>query len=320
MIGPETRYETHDSELLAIVESFRQWRHYLEGSKFPVRVLTDHANLRYFMTTKVLSGRQARWSEYLAAFDFVIEYRSGKKNPADMPSRRPDYAPKEGETADNSMLPTLQRKIRQSYGAADPNEIPLISRIMVSGIDGLLLPRLRRVTTHEGPSRTGPVLRVGRLSAEDLQKREQAQYGQEDQIDSSSRMPRLLAAKATDGMGAYPDLLRPSLIELIKYAQALDPVSVDKLSKMEGRAHEDGPVGLAGTAWTKTNDGLLRHGHRVYVPNDPALRQEIMKVHHDDPQGGHYREKRTQEAIGQRFYWHDMKSFVRAYVQECVAC
>ena len=142
-----------------------------------MRVLTDYANLRYFMTTKTLSPRQARWSQYLAAFDFVIEYRAGKKNPADMPSRRPDYVLKEGETADNSMLPTLQEKIRQSYRSADPNEIPLISRIMVDGMAVVLLPKLHRVTIHAGPSRTGRVPRVGRLSAYDLQQREQAQCG-----------------------------------------------------------------------------------------------------------------------------------------------
>ena len=32
MIPAETRYETHDGELLAIVEAFKTWRHYLEGS------------------------------------------------------------------------------------------------------------------------------------------------------------------------------------------------------------------------------------------------------------------------------------------------
>ena len=53
----ELNYETHDAELLAIVEAFKQWRHYLEGSRYPVTVLSDHANLRAFMTTKELSRR-----------------------------------------------------------------------------------------------------------------------------------------------------------------------------------------------------------------------------------------------------------------------
>ena len=45
MIPAKTRYETHDSELLAIVEAFKTWRHYLEGCKYKFLVLTDHNNL-----------------------------------------------------------------------------------------------------------------------------------------------------------------------------------------------------------------------------------------------------------------------------------
>ena len=36
MISAETRYETHDGELLAIVEAFKTWRHYLEDCKHKI--------------------------------------------------------------------------------------------------------------------------------------------------------------------------------------------------------------------------------------------------------------------------------------------
>ena len=55
----ELNYDTHDKELLTIYESFRTWRHYLEGSTTPIDVITDHKNLEYFSTTKILSRRQA---------------------------------------------------------------------------------------------------------------------------------------------------------------------------------------------------------------------------------------------------------------------
>ena len=45
MIPAETQYKTYDGELLAIVEAFKTWRHYLEGYKHKVLVLTDHNNL-----------------------------------------------------------------------------------------------------------------------------------------------------------------------------------------------------------------------------------------------------------------------------------
>ena len=62
MIPAETQYETHNSEFLAIVEAFKTWRHYLEGCKHEVLVLTDHNNLHYFIDTKSLSPRQVCWA------------------------------------------------------------------------------------------------------------------------------------------------------------------------------------------------------------------------------------------------------------------
>ena len=62
MILAETRYETHDGELLAIVEAFKTWIHYLEGSQHEVLVIIDHNNIRQFIETKSLSSRQVRWA------------------------------------------------------------------------------------------------------------------------------------------------------------------------------------------------------------------------------------------------------------------
>ena len=38
-----------------------------------------------------INGRQARWLVYLTPYDFIIKHRPGILNPADGPSRRPDY-------------------------------------------------------------------------------------------------------------------------------------------------------------------------------------------------------------------------------------
>ena len=75
MIPAETRYETHDGELLAIVEAFKTWRHYLEGTQHEVLVLTDHNNLHRFMDTKSLSSIQVCWDQKLSRYHFQINYR-----------------------------------------------------------------------------------------------------------------------------------------------------------------------------------------------------------------------------------------------------
>ena len=60
----------------------------------PVKVLTDHKGLEYFMTTKKLTPRQARWAEFLSKFNFKVTYQTGKKNDkADALTRKPNEQP-----------------------------------------------------------------------------------------------------------------------------------------------------------------------------------------------------------------------------------
>ena len=94
----ELNYDIHDKELLAIFEAFKCWRHYLEGSPTPVDVITDHKNLEYFSTTKLLTWRQAHWLEFLSQFNLVICFRPGELGAKpDSLTRRWDVYLKEGE-------------------------------------------------------------------------------------------------------------------------------------------------------------------------------------------------------------------------------
>jgi len=88
----EQNYEIHDKEMLAIIRTLEEWRHFLEGATHPVEIWTDHKNLKYFMTAKKLNCRQARWFLHLARFDFLLHHRPrhamGKP---DALSRRADH-------------------------------------------------------------------------------------------------------------------------------------------------------------------------------------------------------------------------------------
>lgn len=93
----ETRYPTHDKEMLAIMMMLSEWRIYLHGRQpFIIRICTDHNSLQYFMTQQSLSARQSRWLDKLADFHFKIEYMKGSTNVvADALSRRADHQPLE---------------------------------------------------------------------------------------------------------------------------------------------------------------------------------------------------------------------------------
>ena len=82
MILAKTRYETHDSEFLAIIKAFKTWRHYLEGSQHEMLILTNHNNLCRFMVIKSLSSRQVYWAQKLFRYHFRIDYQQAKVNRA----------------------------------------------------------------------------------------------------------------------------------------------------------------------------------------------------------------------------------------------
>ena len=104
----EINYEIHNKELLAIVDSFQEWRHFLEGAQHLVTVYTDHKNLEYFMSAKVLNQRQAQWSISLSRFNFIITYRPGTQQiRSDALSRRAYLIPKKGDAAYDQQRSTL---------------------------------------------------------------------------------------------------------------------------------------------------------------------------------------------------------------------
>ena len=53
----ECNYEIYDKEMMAIVSTFEEWRPNLELAKVVIEVLSDHKNLEYFLTTKLLNRR-----------------------------------------------------------------------------------------------------------------------------------------------------------------------------------------------------------------------------------------------------------------------
>lgn len=82
MIPIETRYETYNPELLAIVEAFKTWHHYLESFKYKLFVRIDNNNLCKFLDTKSLSSCQIWWAQKLSFYYFWFNYYQKKANKA----------------------------------------------------------------------------------------------------------------------------------------------------------------------------------------------------------------------------------------------
>ena len=145
--APEINYPIYDKELAAIVAAFTEWRPYLAGAQHRVQVLTDHKNLLYFSTTRTLNRRQARWSTFLADYDFEIVFRPGAQNmKADALSRRSDF----------ELCPRDDAYAQQSQCLLKPDQFQLFATCMLHD-DSLLAEIAKALPTdkfanaiHEG--------------------------------------------------------------------------------------------------------------------------------------------------------------------------
>jgi hypothetical protein len=86
----ELNYDIHNKEILAIILSLSKWHTNLEGlQETPFMIYSDYRALEYFIITKKLLARQARWAKYLSRYYFKLIYRAGKSNErADALSRK----------------------------------------------------------------------------------------------------------------------------------------------------------------------------------------------------------------------------------------
>jgi hypothetical protein len=59
---------------------------------------------------------------------------------------------------------------------------------------------------------------------------------------------------------------------------------------------------------------------KIYVPEDQALRLDILKLHHDAPIAGHPRTEKTLELVQRSYIWPGMSTFVKEYTNRCERC
>ena len=67
--------------------------------------------------------------------------------------------------------------------------------------------------------------------------------------------------------------------------------------------------------------GVVRREGAVYIPHNPTIRNEILRVNHDDPwQGGHFGERRTKAIITRHYWWPQMVADILKYIKTCDIC
>ncbi len=301
MSPQECNYEIYDKELLAIVRSFEEWHPELAGTPIddPIRILTDHKNLEYFMTSKQLNRRQARWAEFLSEFNFKISYRPGRQG------TKPDSLTR--RTGD---LPENDQDDRRQY----QNQVMLKSKHLDEGVRRAidLTPMLldeREISVPELASMIYDLCETGVDNEESLEESLPNISGPVEESLEESTAP----------------VTSPDVLTQVSQAYGEDTV-VQRImeSKIAGQGKIPHDLVKAGVRIElrdcEIHDQMLYVGSRLYVPDNPELKTRIIKHIHELLPGGHAGRSSTYDRVSSHYYWPKITDSISRYVKSCHAC
>ena len=322
----ERNYGIGESEMLAIVEACKEWRHYVEGATHQVVVITDHANLQRFLVDKQLNRREARWWERLSGLDLFIQYRPGKLNPADAPSRRPDYEQEDLvltvenlDPAGGSKSALIAQKYTSEVAALQKlNQQTLLHQpiqlefegpwnfvlLGTVGEDGVVIPRseLRAATDQE--SAYGETSLTMQTAIRALQEVDPLAKRRRTALSRSKSVLIGISDAGTASVGSH---------SFQKHEVSID--SDSPLSSLPSGSEMSDPE----KEYWRLQEGLLLFRGRLYVPPG-LLRREVVRLNHDDSLAGHFGFARTLALIQRKYYWPGMNKDIKSYVDTCDTC
>ena len=69
-----------------------------------------------------------------------------------------------------------------------------------------------------------------------------------------------------------------------------------------------------------SEDGLWMFGERIYIPDDPQLKQAILEEAHSSDYALHLGSTKMYRTIRENYWWPGMKREIAEYVEKCLVC
>ena len=110
-------------------------------------------------------------------------------------------------------------------------------------------------------------------------------------------------------VGAYAvEAVEPTLQEQIISSYPTDAVASQHISDSQH-------------PWSCSKDGLLFYKGPIYIPESfSSLRMDILQEYHDAPLAGHPGIAKTVELITRNYWFPDINSFTKDYINSCHLC
>nr|AAG37039.1 polyprotein [Dictyostelium discoideum] len=330
----EKNYSVTERECLAIIESIKYFKSYINGRK--VKIITDHQPLKYLLTGK-FTDRITRWTVLLQEYNYEIIYRPGKENfLADALSRCPD-------------------RDQQPIDCDIPEKIFTITHYPVASPSTTILPRVlpsrSNQTSNVSPATTiqPPNSSSSNQSSNIPPTTNQSSNITNQPINTSSmNLNQSLSNQATtarllnsvpisinnDNINTTtPQFTQESIrkeLEKENYYRAMYKYLEE--TRLPDNAQAARRILFESEFYSMIN-GFLCHGLKhtlsskkshfkhlqIVVPK--TMTKWIMEIFHDSPlTGGHFGLLKTVAKIKERFYWIGMIKDIKEFIDKCTTC
>ena len=274
-----SNYSSTKLELLALRWAITiKFRDLLIGAKFVV--FTDNNPLSYVHTTTKVGATEMRWIAELAAFDFKIQFRSGRSNRnADALSRKTDHGTEPENFRVSVTEEEISADIRQELGAVIPEELRKVFR---ENIDSVWLEevQVRSEATEQA---------VGTLPS--ISNEEMRQLQKTDPV-----LSRVIQFRKTE---------KPSKRQLMKETKGVRKLihDWDRIEEKEGILRR----------------GIVVDGQKISPLLLPeCLQSRVLEMTHD--QLGHSSAGKTLSLVRNRCFWPGMVNDVERFCKGCRRC
>src|SRR5258705_1701061 len=149
---------------------------------------------------------------------------------------------------------------------------------------------------------------MGRPDA--LSRRVDHLRGVEDNADCTLLTPEVFELRVTEAVTLEGE--EAVFMERIRQSDQYDDPVVKALKALDaGELHSN--------EWTCAEEVVLYQG-RVYIPDDPQLRHDLVHAHHSTAVTRHPRRWKTLELVSQNYWWPGLSRYIAKFIAGCNAC
>ena len=330
----ESRWTTMHQELFAVKWGLVQFRSYIIGRR--VKVVTDHANLKWLTTIAPHLAKVARWCMSMAELDFFIEHKKGERNVVkDVLSRHPVN---ENIPEDNVVIPPENSVITFMIIATSvdvPQHTPeriheTFNKTMAYLYNACLIPQadcLHPVCLGAVPKRAQPArkpqLKTSVASQDNIRQVSKSQttsssrcnFQDFENLESLNRNRSSFAKKQLEDYWCNLLIMFHNSNHDISAIKNIPKEHLQRVKQMAKRSAVIDSLLLY-------RDELMEdpNHYRVMVSNDIQLQRHLIQVYHDSPIIMHRGRDATYGALSHDFYWRNMAKHVRNWIRRCPAC